>query len=127
MVKDAFESVKNDEEWDKWLTKPGLKVVDIYAKWAGPCEAIGSIFKRIKLDLGDNISFIQAQTDQIEALLKYRNRSRPTFMFFFGQTLVKIVNGANSPAIEKTIAEQIEIEKNGGVHVPVSFAVILAS
>jgi len=119
-MKDAFEIVKTDEEWDAWLGKPGLKIVDVYAKWAGPCDAISSIFRRLKMDLGEQIFFLQAQTEQIEALLKYRNRSRPTFLFFYGSILVKIVNGANSPAIEKTITEQIELEKTGGLHVPLA-------
>jgi hypothetical protein len=35
--------------------------------------------------------------------------------------LVKIVLGANAPLLEKSIKEQMEIEKNGGVHKPVIY------
>jgi hypothetical protein len=84
---------------------------------AGACDALTTIFRRVKQDLGDHISFYQAQSDQIEVLAKYRGHSRPCFLFFFGQTLVKVINGANSPAIEKTIHEQLDIEKSGGIHV----------
>jgi hypothetical protein len=35
--------------------------------------------------------------------------------------LVKIIQGANAPLIEKTIKEQLDIEKQGGVHKPVFY------
>ncbi|KAI8895584.1 nucleoside diphosphate kinase [Globomyces pollinis-pini] len=106
----------SDEDWDRCMGKSGLKVIDIFAKWAGPCEPIQSIFKRIKLDYGDLVTFAQAQSDYIESLKNFRNRSCPTFLVFFNETLVKVIRGANSPLIEKVVKEQIEIEKTGGVH-----------
>ncbi|KAJ3217379.1 thioredoxin domain-containing protein 6 [Clydaea vesicula] len=111
-------AVSTMEEWASWVDKPRLKVVDVYSKWSGPCEAIVNIFKRIKLDLGDQINFLQVNTDSIDDLSNYRNKSRPTFLFFYDQILVKIVNGANAPLIEKTINEQLELEKTNGIHVP---------
>ncbi|KAJ3285254.1 thioredoxin domain-containing protein 6, partial [Borealophlyctis nickersoniae] len=112
-------TVTNDDEWNEQVNKPGLRVVDAYAKWAGPCEPMQTIFKRLKLDYGDDINFLQAQSDTITALTKHRNKSCPTFLFFFNGILVKIVKGANAPLIERTIKEQLELEKNGGVHVAI--------
>ncbi|KAJ3033116.1 Thioredoxin domain-containing protein 3 [Rhizophlyctis rosea] len=85
-----------DDEWNAHTAKAGLKVVDVYAKWAGPCEPMQSIFKRLKIDFGDQVSFVQ------------------------GPSLVKIVKGANSPLIERTIKEQLDLEKNNLPHVAIS-------
>jgi nucleoside diphosphate kinase len=62
-------------------------------------------------------------SDNISALEKFRNQSCPNFMFFFSGTLVKIVRGANAPLIEKTIKEQVELEKKGHAHASVRICV----
>jgi hypothetical protein len=51
--------VTTDEDFVMHLSKPGLRIVDVYAKFAGPCEPMVNIFKRIKLDYGDAVNFIQ--------------------------------------------------------------------
>ncbi|KAJ3126393.1 thioredoxin domain-containing protein 6 [Nowakowskiella sp. JEL0407] len=112
-----------NEEFDELLQKPGLRVFDAYAKWAGPCEAMQNIFKRIKLDIGEDITFSQVQTDGITALTKIRNRSCPTFLFYFNGLLVSVIRGANAPLIEKTIKEQLDLEKSGQSHTPVALDV----
>ncbi|KAG5458702.1 MAG: nucleoside diphosphate kinase [Olpidium bornovanus] len=55
-----------------------------------------NIFRRIKFDLGDSIRIAQ------------------------GVDLVKVIRGANSPLIEATIKEQLELEKMGVERQPVS-------
>lgn len=57
--KSIANAIHSDEEWSAFLEKPGLKVLDVYAKWAGPCEAMQSIFKRMKLDFADGLQFYQ--------------------------------------------------------------------
>jgi hypothetical protein len=32
------------------------------AKWAGPCDAMGSIFKRFKTEYGESLSFYQVSS-----------------------------------------------------------------
>ncbi|KAI8803163.1 nucleoside diphosphate kinase [Cladochytrium replicatum] len=110
-----------DEEFKELLGKPHLRVVDVYAKWAGPCEAMQNILKRMKLDFGDDLHFAQAQSDNIAPLVAFRNKSCPTFLFFINGMLVSVIRGANAPLIERTIREQIDIEKQGLPHVPVPF------
>ncbi|KAI8921365.1 nucleoside diphosphate kinase [Powellomyces hirtus] len=110
-------AVSTDEEWEAQISRPCLTVVDVYARWAGPCEPMQNIFKRLKLDYGEAVNFVMAQTDGIEALATLRNKSCPTFLFFFKGTLVKMIKGANAPQIEKTIKEQLDLEKKGLPHV----------
>ncbi|KAI8593828.1 nucleoside diphosphate kinase [Geranomyces variabilis] len=110
-------SISTDEEWDAQIAKPCLTVVDVYAKFAGPCEPMQNIFKRLKLDYGEAVNFVAAASDNIEALASLRNKSCPTFLFFFNGALVKIIKGANAPGIEATIKEQLDLEKKGLPHV----------
>ncbi|EGF79674.1 hypothetical protein BATDEDRAFT_35212 [Batrachochytrium dendrobatidis JAM81] len=108
--------IASDEEWTHHLSKQGLRVFDVYAKWAGSCEPMQNIFKRLKVEHGEDVCFVQAQSDHIEALKNLRGKSCPTFLFFFDGTLVKMVKGANAPLIEKTIKEQLDMEKAGHPH-----------
>ena len=32
-----------------------ISVVDVYQEWAGPCKAMVAQFKRIKLEVGDDL------------------------------------------------------------------------
>lgn len=74
-------------------------VVDVYAKWCGPCKAVTGLFRRIKNELGDdllkfaivrmvkvfltvNMNFSQAETDDINSLELYRGKSEPCFLFY---------------------------------------------
>ncbi|KAJ3311050.1 thioredoxin domain-containing protein 6 [Boothiomyces sp. JEL0838] len=82
--------VATDEEWTKVIAKGGLKT-----KWAGPCEAMNSILKRLKLEYAEELTIFQ------------------------NDILVHIVYGANSPQIEKVFKEQLDLEKNGRPHKPV--------
>ncbi|KNC98195.1 uncharacterized protein SPPG_06597 [Spizellomyces punctatus DAOM BR117] len=111
-------SVTTDAEWEALLSKPGLTVVDVYAKWAGPCEPMQNIFKRLKLDFGDEVTFVMAQTDAIDVLSKFRDKSCPLFLFFFNGVLVKMVKGANAPMVEKVIKDQLELEEKRMPHIP---------
>ncbi|KAJ3178431.1 thioredoxin domain-containing protein 6, partial [Geranomyces variabilis] len=110
-------AVSTNEEWDAHIAKPCLTVADVYAKFAGPCEPMQNIFKRLKLDYGEAVNFVSAASDNIEALTSLRNKSCPTFLFFFNGALVKIIKGANAPGIEATIKEQLDLEKKGLPHV----------
>ncbi|KAI9348519.1 nucleoside diphosphate kinase [Obelidium mucronatum] len=93
------------------VLKPGLR-----AHFAGPCEPMASIFKRIKVDYGDKVGFIQAQNDHISCLEGFRDQSCPAFIFVINRILVRIIRGANAPQIEKTIKEHLDLEDNGQPH-----------
>ncbi|KAJ3239518.1 Thioredoxin domain-containing protein 3, partial [Chytriomyces hyalinus] len=87
------------------------------AKFAGPCEAMQTILRRYKVDYGENISFVQAITDNISCFEHIRNQSCPVFAFFFGKLLIRVVRGANAPFVERTIKEQMQLEEHGLPHV----------
>lgn len=70
------------------------------------------------MEYNDEVRFLQAQTDHIEQLAKYRGRSCPTFLFYMNGDLVKVIRGADSPHLEATIKEQIELQKMGVERTP---------
>lgn len=105
--------LNSNEAFEKYLATDGLKVVDAYSEWCGPCSALQGTFKRIKTEIGDPLlSFAVAETDTIDALEKYRKKSKPTFLFYGKNVLVNVIRGANSPKIESAIKELLEAEHN---------------
>eukprot|EP01137_Pigoraptor_chileana_P031994 Opistho-2@20677 len=105
--------VSNQDQWNDMLaSNKGLTVVDVYPAWSGPCAAIVSTFRRLMIDYGaDVLHFAKAVSDKIPSLEKYSGKSEPTFLFYAGGVLVSSVRGCNSPVLQKTIAQLIEIEK----------------
>ncbi|KAM7107353.1 thioredoxin domain-containing protein 6-like [Ciconia boyciana] len=54
---------------------------------------------------------LQAEVDSIDALEKYRGKCEPVFLFYTGGELVAVVRGANAPLLQKTILEQLAVER----------------
>ncbi|XP_062504205.1 thioredoxin domain-containing protein 3 homolog isoform X2 [Corticium candelabrum] len=105
------ESIESQDQWDKFLDKDGLLVVDVYSKWCGPCKAVTGLLRRIKNELGDDLlKFATAVSDTIDSLENYRDKSQPTFLFYGGHELQGVVRGANGPLIQKSIKELLEQE-----------------
>jgi hypothetical protein len=76
-------------------------IIDVYTKWAGPCETIKGIFKRIKAANQDIVEFSEAESDSLECISMFKNKSMPLFLIYFQGVLVNIVYGANGPLLEK--------------------------
>ncbi|KAM7536956.1 hypothetical protein Aperf_G00000060124 [Anoplocephala perfoliata] len=75
--------LKNQEEWEDLLSKDGLKVIDVYQEWSGPCQSVLALFKKILEDASDDkLYFATANVDAINTLEKYRGRSEPYFLIF---------------------------------------------
>jgi len=102
---DVQVDVKTEEQWEELLSKEGLIVVDAYAGWCGPCRAIESTLRRIRNETGDDLlHFAMAETDHIESLEAYRDKSQPTFLFFGGGQLVHVIRGCDAPSLNRSIA-----------------------
>ncbi|XP_045031124.1 thioredoxin domain-containing protein 3 isoform X2 [Daphnia magna] len=104
--------VATNEEWEELTKLQGLVVVDVYSEWCGPCTAMASHLKEIKLQLGDDfLHCALAKADCIGQLSKFRSRSEPTWLFLAGGEPVALIRGANAPLIRKTLLAELQTEK----------------
>ncbi|XP_059350601.1 thioredoxin domain-containing protein 3-like isoform X1 [Daphnia carinata] len=104
--------VATNEEWEELTKLQGLVVVDVYSEWCGPCTAMASHLKEIKLQLGDDLLHCAlAKADCIGQLSKFRSRSEPTWLFLAGGEPVALIRGANAPLIRKTLLAELQTEK----------------
>ncbi|KAI9218309.1 nucleoside diphosphate kinase [Blastocladiella britannica] len=109
---DVIMKVNSDDDLLSALNgSDALCIVDMYPHFCGPCDPMTSVFKRIKVDYGDTVSFLQAQTDAISYFAGMRDKSMPCFTLWVRGVLVGIVKGSNAPVMERMIKEQTEMSK----------------
>uniref|UniRef100_A0A2S2NCL2 Thioredoxin domain-containing protein 3 n=1 Tax=Schizaphis graminum TaxID=13262 RepID=A0A2S2NCL2_SCHGA len=103
------EEVNNNDDWARVMGKPGMLVIDVYAEWCGPCVAMISYLRKIKLESGnENLNYAIAKSDDINVLKRFRQRSEPHWMFFFDGKLVNVVIGIDAPRLIRLIWEELE-------------------
>ncbi|XP_044752415.1 uncharacterized protein LOC123312194 [Coccinella septempunctata] len=104
--------LNTDEEWEKYLQKPGLLVIDVYSDWCGPCAGMQANLKKIKVEIGgDTLQLAVAKCDGITDLERFRGTSEPTWMLVAGGKMVNFMYGANAPKLTQLITEEIRIQK----------------
>ncbi|KAL0894362.1 hypothetical protein ABMA27_012986 [Loxostege sticticalis] len=104
--------LNTDEDWNKFLQRDGLLVVDVYTEWCGPCIGMVGNLKKIKVELGgDNLHLAVAKSDTIECLKRFRKRSEPTWMFIAAGQLLNVVFGADAPRLTRTIEQELRNEE----------------
>ncbi len=74
MAAKSFKDIINSD-------KPVL--IDFYADWCGPCQAMGPVLQQVKNTVGEGSDIIKINVDKNQALsAKYNVRSIPTFIVF---------------------------------------------
>jgi len=66
------------------LIDDGLPVlIDFYADWCGPCQALMPVIQEVKEELGDQVRIIKINIDKNEELAQQLEiRSIPTLMIY---------------------------------------------
>ncbi|XP_074100328.1 uncharacterized protein LOC141528244 [Cotesia typhae] len=101
--------VTTEQEWKELLTSPGLTLVDVFSSWCGPCVAMVSILKKIKVELGgDLLNFAVARNDDIEALKRFRDRSEPVWMFLQNGKFVNLTFGSDSQNLKRVLQQELK-------------------
>lgn len=105
--------VTTDEEWTQIVERKGLIVVDVYSGWSGPCSAMISTLRKIKMEIGgDILSYAVARNDDISDLERFRGRSEPVWMFLENGKIVNLVLGAQCPHLKRTIIKELRRVQN---------------
>lgn len=101
----AFEFTDSNFQ-DQALNSEGLKVVDFWAEWCGPCKAIAPIIEDLSKDYEGKVTIGKLNVDNNpEVSFKYGIRSIPTILFIKNGEVVEKHVGAAS---RQVIASKIE-------------------
>lgn len=102
------QEVNSDEEWNEFLQRPGLLVVDVYSEWSGPCSAMITILRKVKMEKGDLVWYALARNDLITPLARFKGKSEPVWMFIQDGMSVNIVFGANAPQLRRVLRDEVK-------------------
>lgn len=71
------------DDFKQSISGRGLKLVDFYATWCGPCKMMHPILEQLKTDMGEQISLVKVDVDERHDLsTMYSVLSVPTLMLF---------------------------------------------
>jgi thioredoxin 1 len=65
------------------INSNNLVLVDFFATWCGPCQALAPVLKDVKSELGTQVSIVKMDVDKNQALAsQYQVRGVPTLLLF---------------------------------------------
>ncbi|MFA4930441.1 MAG: thioredoxin [Patescibacteria group bacterium] len=95
----------NKEDFDSTI-KTGTTLVDFYAQWCGPCQAMKPVVDRVSEEI-DGVKFLSVDVDKFSDIAQtYQVMSIPTFVIIKDSEVKSVKNGAMSESDFKTWVEK---------------------
>lgn len=115
------------QNFQEYVEKPGILIIDWWATWCGPCRAFAPIYEKAS-DKYTDVVFGKVDTDaEQELAMTFEIRSIPTLMVFREQVLVFArpgmipgaalddlvdkVKGLDMAEVQRKVAEQEQAEQ----------------
>jgi len=90
-------SVNPEQFEDKVTNAKGLKLVDFYAEWCGPCKVMDPVMDQLQVDLVGRVDILKVNVDDYpEIPARYAVRGMPTLMVFKDGHPEDVIIGAQS-------------------------------
>ncbi len=85
-------------------------LVDFFATWCGPCQAMIPILDQLKDKMGDQIRILKIDVDKNQAVAaKFKVRGVPTFVLFqSGEILWRQSGGMELAILQQKIVEAVK-------------------
>ncbi|BFZ16647.1 hypothetical protein BsWGS_19686 [Bradybaena similaris] len=101
-----MKTIATNDEFNQIISTTGLLVVvDFYATWCGPCNAIGPQVERWSQEFNDVI-FLKIDVDENDETAEQCGISAmPTFQFYKGGQKIDEIVGANQDKIKDKILQ----------------------
>lgn len=78
----------SEQEFNSFIDKSGIKIVDFYAEWCGPCKMLSSVFDHLSKKYPD-IEFAKINVDDNPALAGQHGVMGIPSVFFYRNGLKK--------------------------------------
>lgn len=113
-MSELIEDVTEETFTEMVLTNEKPVLVDFWASWCGPCQALSPVISNLSLEFGDRMAFRTCDVDsQPELARRYGIKSIPTLLFFNQGKLVDVITGVvPKKKLSDTIASVIVGEKS---------------
>jgi thioredoxin 1 len=95
----------DDAKFKDFVGKSSLALVDFYADWCGPCQALKSVIEKLSEDLKGKVAFGKINVDNNrETVAKYGIMSIPTLIIFKnGKLADRLVGAMPAEAIKQRL------------------------